>query len=179
MAKLAIDHGWSMGWCLKTRRGMASGVLHSRDGNRTDGARLLAQSDFFTSLLKRLEAAGESLDEIVYERVTFIGKNDADTVHAHGKQLGNLQRWAELKGQPEPLGIEVRVIKKHVTDGRMPSASRDKVFELVSAAFPSVTDKDQASAVAIMLTATNQKLPQPSEHPSNARQAKVMPADRD
>src|SRR4051812_28579863 len=100
MAGLYIDHGWDMGWCLRARRGIASGVFHARPGNHTPGARLLAQTDWYTLTLKRLIDAGERLEEIVYEKVTFTGNNDADTVHAHGKQLGNLERWAELKRQP-------------------------------------------------------------------------------
>lgn len=169
MAKWFIDHGWACGWCFLTRDGMRSGVFDSRKGNPTDGARLLAMTDWWTAELAKLTAAGEKLTEIVYERVTFVGKNDADTVHAHGKQLGNLQRWAALKRQPEPFGIEVRVIKKHVTGGHG-SASRQTVLDLVRKAMPEVTDHNQASAVAIMLTATNKKLPQPAS-PSNARKA--------
>lgn len=170
MASLNIDLGWNMGWCLVTRAGTTSGVLDLRKGNRTDGHRLLAMTQWLTAELAKLTAAGEKLTEIVYERVTFVGKNDADTVHAHGKQLGNLQRWCALKKQPEPFGIEVRVIKKHVTGGHG-AASRQTVLELVRKAMPEVTDHNQASAVAIMLTATNRKLPQPASIPPYARKA--------
>ena len=151
MAGLFVDHGWSCGWCVTTRSGIASGVLHLKPGNPTDGARLLAMTDWLTSFLGRLHAAGETLDEIAYEQITFVGKNDADTLHAHGKQLGNLQRWAALKGQPEPRGIAWDVIKKHVTGHR--SASRETVLAEIQKRFPNVTDHNQASAVAVMLTA--------------------------
>jgi hypothetical protein len=170
MAGLYIDHGWDMGWCVVARAGVASGVLDSRRGNPDDGGRLLAQSQWLTALLTRLERAGERLTEIVYEQITFVGKNDAFTLHAHGKQLGNLQRWAALKSQPKPRGIPWDVIKKHVTGHR--SAARETMLAVVAAAMPEVTDHNQASAVAVMLTATNKKLHhQPASKPPHARQA--------
>ena len=170
MAGLYIDHGWAMGWCLVARRGVASGVFDSKVGNHDPGDRLLAQRDWLTATLKRLEAAGERLDEIRYEQITFVGKNAAEVLHAHGKQLGNLESWAALKRQPKPRGIAWDVVKKHVTGQR--TATRDYMLKVVGAAMPSVTDPDQASAVAVMLTATNKKLPQPAS-PSNARQARA------
>lgn len=170
MAVIGIDHGWSMGWAVRTRLGVQSGVFDSRKGNPTDGARLLAQSDFLTALLKKLADAGEIIEEIAYEQITFVGKNDADTLHAHGKQLGNLQRWACLKKQPVPRGIAWDVIKKHVTGHR--SAAREMMLATVGKAMPEVTDHNQASAVAVMLTATNQKLPTTEASPRAAQRSR-------
>lgn len=167
MAGLYIDHGWHMGWCVVTRAGVASGVVDFKKGNPSDGMRLLAMTQWLTAKLAELTKAGERLTEIRYEQITFVGKNDADTVHAHGKQLGNLQRWAALKGQPDPRGIEWNIIKKHVTGHG--SAAREKMLEVVSAAMPEVTDHNQASAVAVMLTATNQKLTNPEASPRAAQ----------
>lgn len=175
MAGLYIDHGWDMGWCIRARRGVASGVLHSRPGNPDDGDRLLAQSDWLTATLKRLEAAGERLDEIRYEQITFVGKNSAEVLHAHGKQLGNLERWAALKKQPKPRGLEWSVIKKHISGHR--SASRETVKEIVEKLFPNVTDHNQASAVAVMCTATNQHPFHNAGKPPHARQH-AMAANR-
>lgn len=153
MAGLYIDLGWNMGWCLARRGdGVTSGMLDLRHHNRTDGQRLLAMTQWLTSTLGQLDTAGERLDEIVYERITFVGKNDADTVHAHGKQLGNLERWAALKKQPVPMGLAWDVVKKHVTGHR--SATRDTVKDEIAKRFPEVTDHNRASAVAVMLTAT-------------------------
>lgn len=166
MAGLYVDHGWAMGFCWLTRAGITSGVVDLRRGNLTDGARLLAMTQWLTAGLAKLDHAGERLAEIVYEQITFVGKNDADTLHAHGKQLGNLQRWAVLKGQPEPRGIAWDVIKKHVTGQR--SASRQTMLKVISTAMPEVTDHNQASAMAVMLTATNQKLQQPVSVPPHA-----------
>lgn len=172
MAGLYIDHGWHMGWCLVMRDGITSGVVDLKKGNSIDGLRLLASTQWYTAKLAEIEAAGEKLTEIAYEQITFVGKNDADTLHAHGKQLGNLQRWATLKNQPEPLGIPWDVIKKHVTGHR--SAARETMLALVSASMPEVTDHNQASAVAVMLTATNQKLNNPgSPHAAPQKQARA------
>jgi Holliday junction resolvasome RuvABC endonuclease subunit len=169
MAGLYIDHGWNMGWCLVRRGGgITSGMLNLKHGNPTDGARLLAMTQWLTATLGQLENAGERLEQIAYERITFVGKNDADTLHAHGKQLGNLERWACLKRQPVPLGLAWNVIKKHVTG--QGSASRQTMLATVQAAMPEVTDHNQASAVAVMLTATNQKLnTQPKASPRAAQ----------
>jgi Holliday junction resolvasome RuvABC endonuclease subunit len=163
MAGLYIDHGWDMGWCLKTRSGVTSGVEHLKKGNAMEGFRLLAGTQFFTRKLTELAAIGETLDEIAYELIDFVGENDAATVHAHGAQRGNLLRWAALKGQPEPRGIPWDVIKKHVTGHR--SAARETMLAVVKASMPEVANHNQASAVAVMLTATNQKLPQPEASP--------------
>lgn len=170
MAGLYIDHGWNMGWCLVRKGGaITSGMVDLKNGNRFDGARLLAMTQWLTATLTLLDNAGEKLEQIAYERITFVGKNDADTLHAHGKQLGNLERWAALKRQPEPLGIAWNIIKKHVTGHG--SASRMKMLETVQAAMPEVTDHNQASAVAVMLTATNKKLQQPEAFPRAASNA--------
>lgn len=155
-----------MGYAIERRGGaITSGVVDLRHGNPTDGMRLLAMTQWLTGTLSLLHNAGEVLDEIAYERITFVGKNDADTMHAHGKQLGNLERWAALKKQPVPMGIAWNVIKKHVTG--QGSASRQTMLKVVGAAMPEVTDHNQASAVAVWLTATNQKLktPQPEASP--------------
>lgn len=173
MAGLYIDHGWAMGWCLVTRAGITSGVVDLKKGNHSDGLRLLAGTQWFTAKLAELDAASEKLTEIFYEQITFVGKNDADTLHAHGKQLGNLQRWAALKKQPEPRGIAWDVIKKHVTGHR--SAARETMLDVVRAAMPEVTDHNQASAVAVMLTATNQKLSQPKASPRAASRRSTSP----
>jgi crossover junction endodeoxyribonuclease RuvC len=155
MAVLAMDLGWQFGWCL-WRRGdrITSGVVNLRHGHPTDGGRLLAKTQWLTATLKQLTEAGEALNDIVYERITFIAKtNTVETVHAHGKQLGTLERWAELKGLPEPRGLAWDVIKKHVTGHR--SAARELVLKTIQQRFPEVTDHNQASAVAVMLTAQN------------------------
>lgn len=166
MAGLYIDFGWDMGWLLERRDGITSGVEHLKRGCPIDGLRLLAATQFFTGKLTMLTAAGESLDEIGYELIDFVGKNDAATLHAHGAQRGNLLRWAALKKQPEPRGIPWDHAKKHVTGHR--SASQSMMLKTVQAAMPEVTDHNQASAVAVWLTATNKKLPN-SEAAPHAR----------
>lgn len=168
MAGLYIDLGWDMGWCLRRRSGVTSGVVHLKKGNPLEGFRLLAGTQWLTDKLTDLTAAGETLDEIAYELIDFVGNNDAATLHAHGAQRGNVLRWAALKKQPEPRGIPWDVIKKHVTGHR--SAAREMMLSTVRAAMPEVTDHNQASAVAVWLTATNQKLHNPgSPHADRPR----------
>lgn len=115
-------------------------------------------------------SATESLREAFRNWPTKFLASRADTLHAHGKQLGNLERWAALKRQPEPRGIVWSVIKKHVTG--QGSASRQTMLATVAKAMPEVTDHNQASAVAVMLTATNQKLPTTEASPRAAQPAR-------
>lgn len=153
MAVLAIDLGYAMGWALE-RRGerLTSGVVNLRHGNADDGDRLLAMRQWLTSTLTQLVDTGETLDAIFYEKITFIGKsNTVETVHAHGEQLGNLKSWAALKKAPKPHGIPWDKAKKHVTGHR--SAARETVLDEIRKRYPEVTDHNQASAVAVLLTA--------------------------
>jgi Holliday junction resolvasome RuvABC endonuclease subunit len=152
MAVLALDLGWQFGWCI-WRRGdaMSSGVVNLRAQAPTDGARLRIKRQWLTSKLAELTAAGEILADVVYERITFVGKNGVDTLHAHGKQLGAVESWCALKGVPEPDGINWDDVKKHVTGQR--SAARELVLKTIQRQFPNVTDHNEASAIAVMLTA--------------------------
>lgn len=176
MAGLYIDHGWNMGWCLVRKGGaITSGSVDFTNGNPTDGARLLAMTQWLTATLGQLHNAGEELTEIVYERITFTGKNSADVVHAHGKQLGNLERWAALKKQPVPRGIAWDVIKRHVA-GRI--VKREEMAGVLAERFTlNVRDADEASAVAVMLTAAarNKKQPPPEASPRAAARKSARP----
>ncbi len=152
MAVLALDLGWEFGWCL-WRRGdrITSGVVNLRRDAHTDGLRLLAKRQWLTATLGQLEGAGEKLTDVVYEQITFVGKNGVETLHAHGKQLGAVESWCALKKVAEPRGIAWDVIKKHVTGQR--SAARELVLKTIQQRFPDVQNHNQASAVAVMLTA--------------------------
>lgn len=153
MAVLAIDLGYAMGWGLRRRgNGLTSGVVNLRHDNPDDGTRLLAMRQWLTGALAQLTNAGETLDAIYYEKITFIGKNNTvETVHAHGEQLGNLKSWAALKKAPRPIGIPWDKAKKHITGHR--SASRETILDEIRKRFPEVCDHNQASAVAVLLTA--------------------------
>lgn len=152
MARLALDLGFTFGWCLQ-RRGAAftSGFVNLTHGNPTHGARLLAKTQWLTSTLGQLTAAGESLDAVFHEEITFVGDNSVKTPHAHGAQLGTVQRWCALKRVPEPRGIAWDKVKKHVTGHR--SASQQTVLAEMQKRFPEagITDHNEASARAVML----------------------------
>ena len=166
MAELAIDLGWDMGWCLDRHGNYTSGVEPFRT-IKGDGLRLLAMTDFLTTKLTVLQRTGETVTAVYYEQINFVGKNDAHTMHAHGKQLGGLERWCALKKLPAPVGILWDRAKKHVSGHR--SAARETIRDLVAKSFPEVTDHNQASAVAVMLCAQNKKLPQPEASPRAAQ----------
>lgn len=153
MARLALDLGWTFGWCLLRKGGrLTSGFVNLEKGNLTHGLRLLAKTQWLTSTLGQLTAAGERLDAVFHEEITFIGNNSVKTPHAHGKQLGTVDRWCALKKVPEPRGIEWDVVKKHVTGHR--SAARETVLAEMQRRYPEagITDHNEASARGVMLT---------------------------
>lgn len=152
MATLTIDLGWSFGWCT-WRRGdaIASGHVNLGRLSDYDGGRLLEMSRWLTGKRDEINRAGETLTDVVYEEINFIGdQNGVDALHAHGKQLGNLERWCAFY-KIRCRGIAWNTIKKHVTGHG--SASRQTMLEVVQKRFPEVTNADQSSAVAVMLTA--------------------------
>ena len=165
MARLALDLGWSFGWCLEWRRleRLESGVVKLRAMHHLDGFRMVAKTEWLTATLKRIHDAGETLERVFYERITFVGDNGVAAIHAHGKQLGTVERWCALKKQPGPEGLDWDVVKKHATGHR--SASQQTVFKVISGRFPEVIDHNQASAVAVMLTAKNKYQHQPESTP--------------
>lgn len=155
MARLAIDHGWDMGWCLERGGNLTSGVQNFRR-LRGDGLRLLAMRDWWSLQLSHLAKTGETLDAIYYEWINFHGRdNSVDAPHAHGKQLGALESWCALKKLPEPIGLQWDKVKVHVTGHR--SAAREKMLEVVRGGMPEVSNHNQASAVAVMLTGLNRR----------------------
>lgn len=153
MARWSFDLGWSMGWCEVRRSGeLASGVERLAYQQPDDGLRLVAATEFFGVQLKRLEAAGETLEAIDYEEINFVGDdNGIRAMHCHGMQLGALLRWAAFRRQPRPTPRAWNTVKKHVTGHG--SASQQLVLERVRRLYPHVTDHNEASAVAVMLTA--------------------------
>lgn len=154
MARLAFDLGWTFGWCLEWRRDgrIESGFKSLRAQSHVDGVCLLVKTQWLTAKLKEITDAGETLDEVFHEKITFNGKkNRVETPHAHGKQLGTLERWCALKGIREPKGLPWDEVKKFITGHR--SASSDLVLKTIQKRFPDVQQPDQASAVAVMLTA--------------------------
>lgn len=178
MAVISLDLGWSFGWCT-WRRGdvIASGVVHLARETAVDGMRLLAFSQWLSAKRAEILAAGETLDDVAYEQITFIGKgNGPESTHAHGKQLGTVQRWCAFYkiGNPpgEPIGVPWNTVKKFVTNHG--SASRQLVLKTIRERFPEVHDHNQASAVAVMLTAQNKYPNQPKAAP-HARQPAAGP----
>lgn len=153
MAWLALDLGWTFGYAVRWRNGeITSGFKSLRAQSHVDGVRLLVKTQWLTAKLKEITDAGESLDRVFHEKITFNGKaNRVETPHAHGKQLGTLERWCALKGIREPEGLPWDEVKKFVTGHR--SASSDLVLKTIQKKFPHVTDHNEASSVAVMLTA--------------------------
>jgi hypothetical protein len=165
VARLALDLGFNFGWC-QVRRGdrWTHGSVDLRKNCASWGLRLLAKTDWLTATLGQLDKAGETLEAVYFEEINFVGNNAAAVLHAHGAQLGTVMRWCALKKLPEPIGIPWDAPKKLVTGHR--SAARETVLAEIQKRFPSVKDADEASAVAVMLTA--QKKYQPEAFPRAA-----------
>lgn len=153
MARWAFDLGWSMGWAMR-RLGnrLSSGVVRLAKDHPDDGLRLVAMTDWLASEWKGIESAGETLDAIDYEEINFVGdENGIRAMHCHGMQLGTLLRWAAFRKQPKPKPRPWNTVKKHVTGHG--SASQQTVLAAIRALYPHVTDHNEASAVAVLLTA--------------------------
>lgn len=152
MAWLTLDLGWHFGWCEERRGGaLTSGHVDLTAHHATHGQRLLAKTQWLTSRLVLLENAGEKLDRVFHEQITFHAKkNSVKAPHAHGKQLGTVDRWCALKKVREPEGLPWDEVKKHLTGHR--SASQDTVLAEIQKLYPAlnVTDHNEASAVAVM-----------------------------
>lgn len=154
MARLALDLGWTFGWCLQRRGGaLTSGFVNLEREHRFHGVRLLAKTQFLTGILSNLDKSNEPLEACFYELIDFMGNNSIKAPHAHGAQLGTVQRWWAIKKLPgEPRGIEWDKVKKHVTGHR--SAARETMLAEIRRRYPEagITDHNEASARAVMLT---------------------------
>ena len=157
MAVLTLDLGWHFGWCT-WRRGdnFASGHVNLGLEMRSDGLRLLALSRWLDSTLGLITQAGEELTDVRYERITFKGRdNGPEAMHAHGKQLGTVERWCALRKIKTCEGIPFNAVKLHVAGNGY--ATQGAVLKAVQRKFPNVTDHNEASAVAVMLTAIDRE----------------------
>lgn len=157
MAWLGLDLGWTFGYALRWRNGeIAHGFKNLRSQSDSDGLRLLVKTQWLTAKLKEINDAGERLEAVFYEQITFNAKkNKVETPHAHGKQLGTVERWCALKDVADPEGIPWDEVKKNATGHR--SASQDLVFKTIQKRFQAVTDHNEASAVAVILAAEKRR----------------------
>jgi hypothetical protein len=152
MAWLSFDLGWHYGWALERRGGaLTHGHVDLNKNHATAGLKLLAKRQWLTGTLTMLVNAGEQLERIFYEQITFVGDNSVKAPHAHGKQLGAIESWCALKKVREPTGIPWDEVKKHLTGHR--SASQQTILAEIKKQYPDVEDHNEASAVAVMLTA--------------------------
>lgn len=154
MAVLTLDLGWTCGWAT-WRRGdvVASGTVRLASESPDDGVRFLAFRQFLTATRKEILAAGESLDDVAYERVDFLApQNGVNAAHVWGGLWGNLASWCAFYSIPL-LGLPVSTVKKHVTGHG--SAAKNLVTTRVQALYPHVREHNEADAVAVLITAKN------------------------
>lgn len=159
MAVLALDLGWTCGWCT-WRRGdaVASGTERFASQSGEDGVRLLAFRQFLTATRKTIIDAGETLDDVAFERVDFLAaKNGVNAAHVWGALWGNLESWCAFYRIPL-IGLPVSTVKKHVTGHG--SAAKQLVTKRVQELYPHVVEHNEADAVAVLITAKN-------KHPHN------------
>lgn len=172
MAVLTLDLGWTCGWAT-WRRGDAVASGTERFGNQSgeDGVRLLAFRQFLTATRKEITDAGETLDNVAYERVDFIAKkNGVNAAHVWGALWGNLESWCAFYRIPL-LGLPVSTVKKHVTGHG--SAAKQLVTQRVQQLYPHVVEHNEADAVAVLITAKNKHPYQPEAFPRAAQPART------
>ncbi len=172
MAVLALDLGWTCGWCT-WRRGdaVASGTERFGSQSGEDGVRLLAFRQFLTATRKSIIDAGETLDDVAFERVDFIAaKNGVNAAHVWGALWGNLESWCAFYRIPL-IGLPVSTVKKHVTGHG--SAAKQLVTKRVQELYPHVIEHNEADAVAVLITAKNKHPHNPGAPNATAPQEKA------
>lgn len=148
-ATLALDLGTHLGWALQHSDGrVESGVEDfSPDKHEQDGLRFLRFRAWLHDVKVRLEAGGEELALIRYERINFAMPGQVYASHVYGANWGTLTAWAEHH-KIEYEGIYPTTIKKYVTgSGR---ASKDQVKRAVRALGFNPATHDEADALALL-----------------------------
>lgn len=139
---LAIDLGSVTGWAMRMGGGKIVHGFVSFKPQRFEGGgmRFLRFRRWLDELLVH------GVDEIYFEEVRR--HQGVDAAHVYGGLLSQLTAWCEEHQIPY-AGVPVGVIKKHATGNG--NASKGQVIAAIRAqGFESVTDDNEADAIAIL-----------------------------
>lgn len=156
MAVLTFDFGWHFGWCSWRKGGITSGHVNLAKGQPDHGLRLLDFERWLIGTHKQMLAAGEELSDVRWEQITFNGHdNGPESLHHHGMQLGTVLRFCARHRVKRYEGIPFNTVKLFIAGNGY--ATQKAVLAAVQGKFPKITDHNEASAVAVMLTAIDRE----------------------
>lgn len=151
MTVAAFDLGTSCGWAIRRAGGaIESGSASFAPAHERDGARFLKFRAFLTAMKARLDAAGEALGLVLYERVDFLVPGQVYAAHVWGGNWAILTAWCEYHGVAY-RGVAVTTVKKAVA-GSGRADKRAVQAALKARGFHPATS-DEADALAVLLTA--------------------------
>ena len=149
-AVLALDLGTKLGFAIRHGNGrIESGARDfSPEPHEGDGLRFLRFRAWLHDTKRRLEAAGETLALIRYERVDFM-QYGAHAAHIYGGNWATVTMWAEHHGIPY-RGVATGTIKRAIAgSGR---AKKPAVIAAIRAMGFRPESTDEADALAVLFT---------------------------
>lgn len=150
-AVLALDLGTKLGWAIRHADArIESGARDfSPERHEGDGLRFLRFRAWLHDTKRRLEAAGEQIGLIRYERVDFIRPGQVYAAHVWGGNWATVTTWAEHHGIACE-GVPVGTIKRAVTGKG--NAKKPAIMAAIRAMGFDPRTTDEADALAVLHT---------------------------
>lgn len=151
-ATLTLDLGNRIGWALRLsdRRLEHGWQDFTPAGHEGEGVRFLRFRRWLLDQKQRVEAQGDEIGRVLYERVDFIPKfrTGAYAVHVWGGLWACLTSWCEHHGI-EYRGVAVGTIK-HAITGKG-NSKKPAIGAALAKLGHRVTDHNEADALALLL----------------------------
>lgn len=140
---LAIDLGTTTGWAMQTMDGQIAHGFASFRPSRYEGGGMRYLR--FKRWLSDMRQLAIDIHSVYFEEVRRHAGVDA--AHVYGGLLATLTAWCEHHNLPYQ-GVPVGTIKKHATGKG--NASKDEVIQSMRVLGHSVTDDNEADALALL-----------------------------
>ena len=151
---LALDLGTTTGWALAQTDAQISSGSQSFKPQRFEGGGMRFLR--FKRWLTDIKQCSSDISLIVFEEVRRHAGVDA--AHVYGGFMGQLTAWCEHHQIPYE-GVPVGTIKKHATGKG--NASKEQMIQAMQARNHSVTDDNEADALALLYWAIEMRGEQP------------------
>ena len=151
---LALDLGTTTGWALAQTDAQITSGSQSFKPQRFEGGGMRFLR--FKRWLTDIKQCSTDISLIVFEEVRRHAGVDA--AHAYGGFMGQLTAWCEHHQIPYE-GVPVGTIKKHATGKG--NASKEQMIQAMQARNHSVTDDNEADALALLYWAIEMRGEQP------------------
>ena len=151
---LALDLGTTTGWALAQTDAQITSGSQSFKPQRFEGGGMRFLR--FKRWLTDIKQCSPDISLIVFEEVRRHAGVDA--AHAYGGFMGQLTAWCEHHQIPYE-GVPVGTIKKHATGKG--NASKEQMIQAMQARNHSVTDDNEADALALLYWAIEMRGEQP------------------